>query len=83
MAAAVLAPFADLVAQVRELARAVVDWARAAFAELAAWLREHRPTLRRLARAYVRHGRGYSSPARLAVDGHAYTRRLRARVRRR
>lgn len=35
-----------------------------------------------LLRALRRYGRGYSSPTPLGIDGHAYTRRLRARTRR-
>jgi hypothetical protein len=73
---------APVVEALAEVARVVVEWFRARVAELVAWLRRYGPALRRLARAHARHGRGYSSPRPLGIDGRAYRLRLLARVRR-
>lgn len=65
---------AESLAEIGRMFRAVLDG-------FAAVVRQVWPIVRRYLR---RHGRGpYSNPAPLAIDGHAYARRLRARVRRR
>lgn len=64
------------------------DWAAVAaslrdvFQRIGDMFRQFARAFRPFFRWVARHGRGYSSPAPLAIDGHAYALRRRARVRR-
>lgn len=64
------------------------DWAaiahslRSAFQKIGDLLRQLARAIRPIFRLFKRYGRGYSSPAPLVIDGHAYALRRRARVRR-
>lgn len=61
---------------------AIVDAMRAVFKRIGDAFRQLARAFQPILRYLRRHGRGYSSPTPLVIDGHAYTLRRRARVRR-
>lgn len=77
------AQLAAAFARMAEAFRTIAVAMRAAWDHIARALRSWQPMLRRLARQMARYSRGsYASPRPLTIDGHAYTRRRRARQRR-
>lgn len=61
---------------------ALIDGVRAVFKRIGEAFRQLARAFRPWLRIIARHCRGYSSPAPLAIDGHAYALRRRARIRR-